>query len=78
MAGNPKAIIEAAERQFPVRIAVKIPGGIGRRYKQMRDWLDENCGLDGWSITSTGRRMPMGEDEIAVYPLLRHGGHGAR
>jgi hypothetical protein len=68
MPGKPQALTDEAERLFPVRIAVKVGGdGIGRQYAPMRDWLGENCGLNGWSITSTGRRMPMGQDAIAVY-----------
>jgi hypothetical protein len=42
MPGNPKAIITEAERLFPVRIVIRIPGdGIGTRYTPMTEWLDE-------------------------------------
>jgi hypothetical protein len=48
MRGNPRAIITEAERQFPVRIVIRVPeAGIGTRYKPMTDWLDENCGVGG-------------------------------
>lgn len=57
MPGNPRAIVAEAERRFPVRIAIKVsPGGIARRYSAMIEWLDENCGIDGWSITPSGTR----------------------
>lgn len=67
MPGNPRAIVAEAERRYPVRIAVKVPsGGIGRRYTAMMEWLDENCGVDGWSITPSGTRGVL-IDAIAVY-----------
>ena len=66
MPGNPRAIVAEAEQRFPVRIAVRVPGsGIGQHYKPMMDWLDENCGIDGWRFTPTGRRY--GEHALAVY-----------
>src|SRR5215469_4874036 len=56
-----------AERRFPVRIAFKLPaGGIGQRYKAMTDWLDENCGIDGWSMAPAGMRGVV-NDAMAVY-----------
>jgi len=56
-----------AERRFPVRIAVKLPaGGIGQRYKAMTDWLDDNCGIDGWSMAPAGMRGVV-NDAVAVY-----------
>jgi hypothetical protein len=67
MPGNPRAIVADAERQFPVRIAVRVPpGGFGQRYSAMRDWLDENCRVGGWSIAPTGTRGVL-NDAIAVY-----------
>lgn len=30
------------------------------------DWLDEHCGIDGWSIASAGTRG-VGNDSVAVY-----------
>jgi hypothetical protein len=67
MPGNPRAIIADAERQFQVRIAARVPSdGIGQRYTAMRDWLDENCGVGGWSIAPAGTRGAL-NDAIAVY-----------
>jgi hypothetical protein len=42
------------------------PGGIGTRYTPMVDWLDEHCGVDGWSITPAGMRGLL-NDALAVY-----------
>jgi hypothetical protein len=67
MPGNPRAIVSDAERRFPVRIVIKVPlGGIGQRYIPMTEWLDENCGIHGWSITPAGTRGIL-NDAIAVY-----------
>ena len=61
------AIIAEAEQRFPVRIVIRVPeGGIGTRYKPMTDWLDENCGIRGWSITPAGTRG-IANDAVAVY-----------
>jgi hypothetical protein len=49
--GDTRPCPEARERstdaksRFPVRVAMRPPGGIGRLYKPMTDWLDENCGI---------------------------------
>ncbi len=67
MPGNPRAIVAEAERQFPVRIVIRVPpSGIGSRYTPMTEWLDENCGIGGWSITPAGTRG-ISNDAIAVY-----------
>jgi hypothetical protein len=67
MPGNPRAIIVEAELKFPVRIVIRVPeGGIGTRYMPMTDWLDENCGIKGWSITPAGTRG-IRNDAIAVF-----------
>src|SRR5215467_15333938 len=67
MPGNPRAIVAEAELKFPVRIVIKVPeGGIGTRYKPMTDWLDENCGIRGWSITPAGTRG-IAIDAVAIY-----------
>src|SRR5258705_56254 len=67
MPGNPRAIVAEAERQFPVRIVIKVPpNGIGTRYMPMTEWLDENCGIGGWSIPPVGTRG-IANDAIAVY-----------
>jgi hypothetical protein len=55
MPGNPRAIITEAEHRFP-----------GTHYGPMTEWLDENCGLGGWSITPAGTRGVL-NDAIAVY-----------
>jgi hypothetical protein len=67
MPGNPKAIVAGdAGRRFPLRIVVKVPpGGIGTRYVPMVDWLDEHCGVDGWSITPAGMHGLL-NDALAV------------
>jgi hypothetical protein len=67
MPGNPRAIIAEAEQRFPVRIVIRVPeGGIGTRYTPMTEWLDENCGIRGWSITPAGTRGIL-NDAVAVY-----------
>jgi hypothetical protein len=65
MADKSRAIIADAERRFPVRIAIKVPGsGFGRRYTAMTTWLDDNCGIDGWSMIPA-RGVVI--DAVAVY-----------
>jgi hypothetical protein len=67
MPGNPRAIRQEAEQQFPVRIIIRTPGGgIGQRYKAMTDWLDENCGINGWAFAPSGMRSVV-NDAFAVY-----------
>ena len=67
MPGDPRAIIGEAERRFPVRIAVKVPpGGLGWRYNAMSDWLDDNCGVSGWSMAPAGTRGVL-IDAVAIY-----------
>jgi hypothetical protein len=67
MPGNPGAIITEAEQRFPVRIVIRVPGdGIGTRYGSMTEWLDENCGINGWSIAPAGTRG-IANDAVAVY-----------
>ena len=45
MPSNAREMITAAERRFPVRIRIGVPpGGFGRRYSQMTDWLDPMAG----------------------------------
>jgi hypothetical protein len=67
MPGNPRAIIGEAERQFPIRIAIKVPeAGIGMRYLPITEWLDENCGIAGWSIAPAGTRG-IANDAVAVF-----------
>ena len=67
MPGNSRAIVADAERRFPVRIAMRLPpGGLGRSYTAMVEWLDDNCGIKGWSIAPAGVRGVV-IDAVAVY-----------
>jgi hypothetical protein len=67
MPGGTRAIVADADRRFPVRIAIRLPsGGIGQRYPLMTAWLDENCGIDGWSTAPAGLRGVV-NDAVAVY-----------
>lgn len=51
----------------PERIAIKVPpGGFGQRYTAVKEWLDDNCGIDGWSIAPAGVRGVV-NDAVAVY-----------
>jgi hypothetical protein len=57
MPGNPREIVTMAERRFPVRIRIGVPpNGFGQRYTEITQWLDGNCGADGWAITPSGTR----------------------
>ena len=52
---------------FPVRIRIGVPpGGLGQRYSQITDWLDENCGADGWALTPAGIRGVL-NDAVSIY-----------
>ena len=67
MLGNPREMITAAERLFPVRIRIAVPpGGLGQRYTQITAWLDENCGADGWAMTPSGTRGVL-NDALSIY-----------
>jgi hypothetical protein len=67
MPGDPRAITAEAETRFPIRIAIKVPpDGFGQRYAPMCQWLDENCGVGGWSIAPAGTRGTL-NDAVAVY-----------
>ena len=55
MPGNPREIVTMAERRFPVRIKIGVPpSGFGQRYTEITEWLDGNCGANGWAITPSG------------------------
>jgi hypothetical protein len=59
--GNPREMITAAERRFPVRIRIAAPPNrLGQR------WLDENRGADGWIITPSGTRGVL-NDAVSIY-----------
>ena len=67
MPGNPREMITAAERRFPVRIRIAVPPeGLGRRHSQITAWLDENCGADGWAMTPSGTRGVL-NDALSLY-----------
>ena len=67
MPGNPRELITAAERRFPVRIRVAVPpSGLGQRHTQIPAWLDENCGADGWAMTPSGTRGVL-NDALSIY-----------
>ena len=67
MPGNPREMITAAERLFPVRIRIGVPpGGLAQRYSQITDWLDANCGADGWALTPAGTRGVL-NDAVSIY-----------
>ena len=60
-------MITLAERRFPVRIRLAVPpGGLGQRYTHLTAWLDENCGADGWALTSAGTRGVL-NNAISIY-----------
>jgi hypothetical protein len=67
MPGNSGELITTAERRFPVRIKLAVPPcGFGQRLPQMHNWLDENCGADGWAITPSGMRGVLSE-AVSIY-----------
>jgi hypothetical protein len=67
MPGNPREIVTMAERRFPVRIRIGVPpSGFGQRYTEITEWLDGNCGADGWAITPSGTRGVL-NDAVSIY-----------
>jgi hypothetical protein len=53
------------DERFPLRIVIRTPsGGIGEHHT-MRDWLNENCGIGGWSLAPPGA-PGLHHDAIAV------------
>jgi hypothetical protein len=67
MPGNPREMIATAERRFPVRIRIGVPSsGFGQRYTEITEWLDGNCGADGWAITPSGMRGML-NDAVSIY-----------
>ena len=69
MPGNPREIVTTAERRFPVRIRISVPpSGFGQRYTEITEWLDGNCGADGWAITPFGMRGVL-NDAVSIYFL---------
>ena len=60
-------MIADAERRFAVRIKLALPpGGFGTRLMEMHEWLDQNAGADGWTMTPAGFRGVV-NDAVAVY-----------
>ncbi len=69
MAASSKLMIIEAERRFPVRIRVVVPPeGLGDRLDQIRAWLADNCGADGWALTPSGVRGVL-NDVLSIYFL---------
>ena len=67
MAASSKLMIGEAERRFPVRIRIAVPAqGLGGRLDELRAWLDDNCGAEGWAITPSGLRGVV-NDAVAFY-----------
>ena len=67
MAASSKLMIGEAERRFPVRIRIEVPPeGLGTRLDQLKAWLDDNCGAEGWAMTPSGVRGVV-NDAVAVY-----------
>src|SRR5579872_5873023 len=67
MAASSKLMIGEAERRFPVRIRIAVPPhGLGARLDDIKAWLDDNCGADGWAMTPSGLRGVV-NDAVAVY-----------
>ena len=69
MAASSKLMITEAERRFPVRIRVGVPPELlASRLDQMRTWLDQNCGANGWAITPSVVRGAL-NDALSIYFL---------
>src|SRR5262249_35051364 len=67
MAASSRLMIGEAERRFPVRIRIAVPpNGLVTRLAEIKAWLDDNCGADGWAITPSGLRGVV-NDAVAVY-----------
>ena len=66
MAARSRLMATEADRRFPVRIRLAIPGGLGERLDHMRTWLDQNAGADGWAMTPSGIRT-VTNDAVALY-----------
>jgi hypothetical protein len=67
MAASSGFMIVEAERRFPVRIRIGVPpDGLGSRLDQIKAWLDENAGADGWAMTPSGTRGVL-NDALSIY-----------
>jgi hypothetical protein len=59
--------IRDAERRFPVRIRIGVPPeGLGGGLDKMIEWLDANCGADGWTSMPSSTRGVV-NDALALY-----------
>ena len=53
------------EQKFPVRVRILVPElGYGKQYDEMRDWLEQHVGRDGYAWHAD--TLP-GVDATAVY-----------
>jgi hypothetical protein len=67
MAASSGFLITEAERRFPVRIRIGVPSaGLGSRFDQIKAWLDENAGANGWAMTPSGTRGVL-NDALSIY-----------
>ena len=67
MAASSWFMIAEAERRFPVRIRIAVPpAGLGGRLDQIKAWLDENTGANGWAMTPSGTRGVL-NDAASIY-----------
>ena len=67
MAASSGFLIAEAERRFPVRIRIAVPpAGLGGRLDQIKAWLDENTGANGWAMTPSGTRGVL-NDAASIY-----------
>jgi hypothetical protein len=67
MTAASRQMIAQAERRSPCRIKLAIPtSGFGARLAEMHVWLEENCGADGWAMTTAGSRSVL-NDAVAIY-----------
>ncbi len=58
---------QEAERRFPIRIRIAVPaGGLGTRLDEINEWLDANCGADGWTSAPSGTRGVI-NGALAIY-----------
>src|SRR5713101_3362881 len=67
MAASSNFMIAEAERRFPVRIRIGVPqDGLGSRLDRIKEWLDENCGANGWAMTPSGTCGVL-NDALSIY-----------
>src|SRR5947209_565160 len=59
-------VVAMAERRFPVRIRIGVPPSGFGQCSEITEWLDGNCGADGWAITPPGTRGML-NDAVSIY-----------